>query len=75
MENEPSIHVVYKSLNKPLTIWGVDRRYFFIAVVMGGATFNMFLICPLKNPDRSGIPMSRIRPTTRAFRAISRRFL
>ena len=42
MANEPTIHTVYKSLNKPLTIWGVDRRYFFFAVAMGGATFNMF---------------------------------
>ena len=42
MTNEPTVHPVYKSLNKPLTIWGVDRRYFFFAVAMGGATFNMF---------------------------------
>ncbi len=35
-------HPVYRSLNKPLTIWGVERRLFFLAVVMGGAAFNFF---------------------------------
>jgi type IV secretory pathway TrbD component len=36
------MHPVYRALNKPLTIWGVERRLFFLALVIGGATFNYF---------------------------------
>jgi type IV secretory pathway VirB3-like protein len=42
MPNDPRLHPVYKSINKPLTIWGVERRLFFLALIMGGATFNLF---------------------------------
>jgi type IV secretory pathway TrbD component len=42
MPNDPRMHPVYKSINKPLTIWGVERRLFFLALIMGGATFNLF---------------------------------
>jgi type IV secretory pathway VirB3-like protein len=42
MPSEPHFHPVFKSLNKPLTIWGVERRLFFLALIMGGATFNFF---------------------------------
>ena len=42
MLNQPTFHPVYKSINKPLTIWGAERRLFFMALVMGGATFNFF---------------------------------
>ena len=42
MTHEPVIHPVYKSLNRPLTIWGVERRLVFLALIMGGATFNFF---------------------------------
>lgn len=42
MPNEPRFHVVYKSINKPLTIWGVERWLFFLALITGGATFNLF---------------------------------
>lgn len=42
MANDPALHRVYASLNKPLTIWGAERRLFFLALVIGGATFNMF---------------------------------
>jgi len=42
MSNEPTYHPVYKSINKPLTILGAERRMFFMAVVMGGAAFNFF---------------------------------
>jgi type IV secretory pathway TrbD component len=42
MHNEPSFHPVYKSINKPLTIWGAERKLFFLAMVMGAATFNFF---------------------------------
>jgi hypothetical protein len=36
------MHPVYRALNKPLTIWGIERRLFFLALVIGGATFNYF---------------------------------
>jgi type IV secretory pathway TrbD component len=35
-------HPVYRSMNKPLTIWGAERRLFLIALVMGSALFNFF---------------------------------
>lgn len=38
----PNFHPVYRSLNKPLTIWGAERRLFFLAALMGAATFNFF---------------------------------
>lgn len=33
---------VYKGLNKPLTIMGVERRLFFFALIVAFAVFNMF---------------------------------
>lgn len=33
---------VYKALHRPLTICGVDRRLFFMALLLGAATFNLF---------------------------------
>jgi type IV secretory pathway TrbD component len=42
MTPSPSTHAVYRSINKPLTICGVERRLFFVALVMGAATFNFF---------------------------------
>jgi hypothetical protein len=42
MPNEPRFHPIYKSINKPLTIWRVERRLFFLALVMGGVAFNLF---------------------------------
>lgn len=42
MPNDPRFHPVYKSINKTLTIWGMERRLFFLALIMGGATFNLF---------------------------------
>lgn len=42
MPNEPTFHPVFKSINKPLTIWGIERRLFFLALMMGGATFTFF---------------------------------
>jgi hypothetical protein len=29
-------------MNEPLTIWGVERRLFFLAALMGAGTFNFF---------------------------------
>jgi type IV secretory pathway VirB3-like protein len=42
MRNEAAIHPIYRSLNKPLTILGVERKLFFFVVVIGAATFNFF---------------------------------
>ncbi len=33
---------VYKALHRPLTVCGVDRRLFFMALLMGTAMFNLF---------------------------------
>jgi type IV secretory pathway TrbD component len=38
----PELHPTYRALNKPLTIWGVERRLFFLAAMSGAATFNYF---------------------------------
>jgi type IV secretory pathway TrbD component len=42
MTNDPQFHRIYKSLNKPLTILGAERKLFFLACVMGAASFNLF---------------------------------
>ena len=42
MSHSPTAHPVYRSLNKPLIIAGAERKLFFLALVMGGATFNLF---------------------------------
>lgn len=33
---------MYASINRPLTIGGADRRLFFVALLIGGATFTFF---------------------------------
>ena len=33
---------VYKALHRPLTVCGVDRRLFFLSLLLGVATFNLF---------------------------------
>ena len=40
--NVPEYHRVYRALHRPLTICGVDRRLFFLALLVGAAAFNMF---------------------------------
>jgi type IV secretory pathway VirB3-like protein len=42
MATTPRIQPVYASINRPLTIGGVDRRLFFVAVVIGAGTFTFF---------------------------------
>ena len=42
MASELSFHAVYKSINRPLTIWGADRRLFLLALMLGAAVFNFF---------------------------------
>lgn len=41
MSDHDRIHRVYKSVNKPLTICGAERRLFFVALMVGAATFNL----------------------------------
>lgn len=38
----PEFRPVYKALHRQLTVWGVERRLFFLALLMGAATFNLF---------------------------------
>jgi type IV secretory pathway TrbD component len=38
----PTVTRVYKALQRPLTVCGVDRRLFFMALAVGAATFNLF---------------------------------
>ena len=42
MSNLPMFHPCYRAINKPLTIWGAERRLFFLAIVVGAVTFNFF---------------------------------
>ncbi len=42
MPSQTQTHPVYRSINKILTIWGAERRLFFLAAVIGAATFNFF---------------------------------
>lgn len=42
MPDQPTYRPVYKALHRPLTVWGVDRRLFFLALLLGAATFNLF---------------------------------
>ena len=42
MPASPETRRVYKVLHRPLTVCGVDRRLFFLALMMGAATFNLF---------------------------------
>ena len=42
MSTTPTFHPVYKAIHRPLTICGVDRRLFFLALLLGAATFNLF---------------------------------
>ena len=40
--NVPAARPVYRSLHRPLTVAGVDRRLFFLVLLVGAATFNLF---------------------------------
>jgi type IV secretory pathway TrbD component len=40
--DRPVARPVHKALHRPLTVCGVDRRLFFLALLMGAATFNLF---------------------------------
>ena len=40
--NLPEYRLVYRGLHRPLTLCGVDRRLFFLALLVGAAAFNLF---------------------------------
>jgi type IV secretory pathway TrbD component len=40
--NVPEYRPVYRSIHRPLTAGGIDRRLFFLALLVGAATFNLF---------------------------------
>src|ERR1700733_5090961 len=42
MADQPTFRPVYKALHRRLTVCGVDRRLFFLALLLGAATFNLF---------------------------------
>jgi len=41
-ENQPEARPVPRALYRPLTLCGIDRRLFFLALLVGAATFNLF---------------------------------
>jgi type IV secretory pathway TrbD component len=41
MPNSRRINTVHRSLSRPLTILGAERRLFFFAMCLGAATFNL----------------------------------
>jgi type IV secretory pathway VirB3-like protein len=44
MPDRPTYRPVYKALHRPLTIWGVDRRLFFLSLLLGAATLVFLLV-------------------------------
>ena len=42
MSDRPTYRVVYKAFHRPLTIGGVDRRLFFLSLLLGASTFNVW---------------------------------
>ena len=40
--NVPQSRPVYRTIHRPLTVCGVDRRLFFLALLVGAASFNLF---------------------------------
>jgi hypothetical protein len=38
----PEYRPVYRAVHRPLTVAGVDRRLFFMAVLVGAGAFNLF---------------------------------
>jgi type IV secretory pathway TrbD component len=41
MANTRRINMVHRSLSRPLTILGAERKLFFFAMCLGAATFNL----------------------------------
>ena len=42
MRDRPTPRLVHKAVNRRLTVCGVDRRLFFLALMMGAGAFNLF---------------------------------
>jgi type IV secretory pathway TrbD component len=42
MSDQPKFRPVHRALHRSLTVCGVDRRLFFLALLLGAATFNLF---------------------------------
>jgi type IV secretory pathway TrbD component len=42
MAKPPRLQPVYGAMNTPLTIGGAERRLFFVALILGAATFTFF---------------------------------
>lgn len=40
--NTPAFRPVFRAIHRPLTVCGIDRRLFFLALLVGAATFNLF---------------------------------
>jgi hypothetical protein len=40
--DDPVFRPMFRALHRPLTIAGVDRRLFFLALLLGAGTFNLF---------------------------------
>jgi type IV secretory pathway TrbD component len=41
MDHQRRINQVQRSLSRPLTILGAERKFFFFAMCLGAATFNL----------------------------------
>src|SRR6267143_1060675 len=41
MPNGRRVNTVYRSISRPLTILGAERKLFFFAMCLGAATFNL----------------------------------
>jgi hypothetical protein len=44
MPNARRVNTVYRSISRPLTILGAERKLFFFAMCIGAATFNLLAI-------------------------------
>jgi type IV secretory pathway TrbD component len=42
MSNAGRMNPIHRSLNKPLTILGVERKLFFFSMLVGAGAFNFF---------------------------------
>ena len=40
--NRPELRTVFRVLHRPLTVCGIERRLFFLALIVGAAAFNLF---------------------------------
>lgn len=38
---ERRVNTIFRSLNRPLTLMGAERKLFFLALVMGAGVFNL----------------------------------